>query len=133
MSSSLPLPKSFLNFRNGPNRHSLPHGLPAFRLYSLCDQQHRTHPAAAHHPRLRLWNILHTVRYYAHYKPVFVLKKSLCVRSKSGRAFRSKPVVFTERICMQFLQTCFFGSGTRIAKKKKPSQNTNLILLWKTY
>lgn len=119
MSFSLPLPKSLLNFRNGPNRHSLPHGLPAFRLYSLCDQQHRTHPAAAHHPRLRLWNILYTVRYYAHYKPVFVLKECVCVQWKSGRAFRSKPAVFTEWICTQFMQTWFWGSGTRTAKKKK--------------
>lgn len=52
--------------RNGPDGHALPHGVPALRLHGLRHQQHRTHPAAAHHPRLRLRDILHTVRYRGH-------------------------------------------------------------------
>lgn len=52
--------------RNGPDRHALPHGVAALRLHGLRHQQHRTHPAAAHHPRLRLRDLLHTVRYRGH-------------------------------------------------------------------
>lgn len=63
LSFSVRLPWSSPSCRDGPDRHALPHGLPALRLHRLRHQQHRTHPAAAHHPRLRVRDLLHPVRY----------------------------------------------------------------------
>lgn len=91
---------SSLSSRNGPNRHALPHGLPALRLHGLHHQQHRTHPAAAHHPRLCFGDILHTVRY------------SYC----SGCCLKVHSESWS---CSQFVQTSFLCTDTRFANNQK--------------
>ena len=53
----------FLLSRNDPLRHALPLGQPLLHVHRLRPEQHRAHPAAPHHPGLRLWHLLHPLRY----------------------------------------------------------------------
>lgn len=49
--------------RDGADGHTLSHGVSALRLHGLRHQQHRAHPASAHHPGVCVRHLLHPLRW----------------------------------------------------------------------
>lgn len=62
--------------RDGADGHTLSHGVSALRLHGLHHQQHRTHPASAHHPGVCVRHLLHPLRW----GPLFMATFRKCRR-----------------------------------------------------